>query len=1435
MPMLIPAAIAWAATSAAVGAGIVAAGTLAAAAVGFAAYAVTSYAVSMNQKRKAEKSARNAWNAQVQDRAVIIKSGDYAAPSIYGTAMVGGVLVHAQSTGSKGEFLHLVIGISRREIDAIEGVYFNGELLPTENLSTGFVESGNFTAQKMEYAQQSGPGSGTTITLANTPTRIVSVGIINDNGANFELLWTTTEWVLNTDYTVAGNVVTLLGGKTATTAVYVSYEYAQVTDTLVRIRKVLGMAGQVAFSELVSESGGKWTANHIGVGCAAVYIRIKYDNDVFGQIGIPEIKFRVRGFKVYDPRMGTTLWSQNAALCTADYLKDATLGVGAAAADVPDSEVTAAANICDEDVNIAVSTFTANASTDELTHSAKLYTGLRVTLTTTTTLPGGLATSTSYYVIRTGATTCKLATSPINAALGTAIDITSAGTGTHTLTAKQLRYTVNGLLYSDVSPKENLGSLTDAMAGVCVWTAGRWLVRAGAGRTSEFTINTSYLADDAISIRPKPPRRELFNAVTGVFIDPSQGYTPVQFSAVENATYRTADGGRRKARDLSFPLSDDNVRSQRLAKIALERARQGMLIKIACNYLAYDLVVSDWVTLDIPRYFGGVPKVFEVVEREWDPSRGLVYTLQETAAAVYDWAYGEATTYDLAPNTALPNPYTKPGLISITSAVSGTNELIGMADGTVVTRVLLTWTQSSDVFVVQGGTIQIQYSRPLDPGLWTSVPNVSGADTSTYIVGAPDGVQIVIRIRAVNSSGRIGAWQYYTHTVVGKSMAPSDVAGLTTTKVTNGLRIDWTACPDPDYLETELRRGGTGWADAVPLVGIGSLNVRGNSYLWVPAAGTYVIRAKHRDTTGNVSVTAASTASITVSAADLLEWVDIAGRPAMFRVAARGNFSSTHPVEAGLYNGETGGGLVGGSRSYTLVKLSRSTGAIAFSQYYDVFNAGAVAPNRLEDLVTDLGTATSSQIVVIFTFDEPQGRRTLAGLPAAMYRNGASQAIFGSPQFKYRSAYILVGIGGCGEGNGFESYSGDADSSTSAWCDVSFYLQNSQLVISGSAATPRTLADYSYTGALNATYGATWSSNITSQPADSALMNSYVSTGINLLYNSTFDAGLEGWSVAESSGFTPDVGVNFGTSWRLYPYGPWSSVLYMQQLAAPTNSNWYYGRGSAAIPVKGNTRYILSGYVQAHRCNVALFIRGYNSDGGPIGALDGAAFAQVSNFERADGKSLDKYTRIAADFTSTADCAYVIVYVRKYDTLSGTSSYLFATRLQLEEASANGGASAWSDSARQHAITASNIGTYVGPLAIDTTQMAANAATYVFTINDAGPHTYTSVEIVQLTGTYTPPVDCKIVVTTTWSHYTAPVDSVHYGVRTQIVRDSDVAELATSAWSGSTGGRLGQSGKLEYDAVGGVAIRIRILGKTSSIAIVGTSYDLSARVEVIKK
>ena len=127
-------------------------------------------------------------------------------------------------------------------------------------------------------------------------------------------------------------------------------------------------------------------------------------------------------------------------------------------------------------------TFSADAGTDVCTWTStasipsNILTGTRVRLTTTTTLPAGLALATDYYVIKVSDTTFMLATSYANAVAGTQINITDAGTGTHTASWLLPRYTngagLNAMFFNPAStalgaatPNLSLGYTNSAQTG----------------------------------------------------------------------------------------------------------------------------------------------------------------------------------------------------------------------------------------------------------------------------------------------------------------------------------------------------------------------------------------------------------------------------------------------------------------------------------------------------------------------------------------------------------------------------------------------------------------------------------------------------------------------------------------------------------------------------------------------------------------------------------------------------------------------------------------------------------------------------------------------------------------------------------------------------------------------------------------------------------
>lgn len=108
-------------------------------------------------------------------------------------------------------------------------------------------------------------------------------------------------------------------------------------------------------------------------------------------------------------------------------------------------------------------------------------TGMQVQLTTTGGLPAPLALVTNYWIIRAGQTTIKFATSFANAQNGSAINITTQGTGIHTVTQIILGRAVG----------ERGGEETHAMSSTELLTHSHAFSVGGVQAASSAAINSS--------------------------------------------------------------------------------------------------------------------------------------------------------------------------------------------------------------------------------------------------------------------------------------------------------------------------------------------------------------------------------------------------------------------------------------------------------------------------------------------------------------------------------------------------------------------------------------------------------------------------------------------------------------------------------------------------------------------------------------------------------------------------------------------------------------------------------------------------------------------------------------------------------------------------------------------------------------------------------
>lgn len=563
------------------------------------------------------------------------------------------------------------------------------------------------------------------------------------------------------------------------------------------------------------------------------------------------------------------VFSDNPANWQATYLTNKSFGFGAVFdEEIDETDLEASANAADEEVSVTEvsNTFTADASTDELTQDSAagvvLCMGDKITLSTTGTLPAGLSPG-DYYAHPTDLYALKVATTRDNALANICIDVTDAGTGTHTVTrTAEPRYTVNGTADVAEEPHQLIGYVNSAMAGRVPYIGGKFHILSGYYRTPTVTFDEGDLRQGAFDVLGLVGAQEAFNAVKGVYLSPANAWQPADFPAVTNSTYEAQDGGRVWRDDFDLVYTVSGTMAQRLASIELNKARQEITVpKAAYKLSACTVKACDVVNLTMD-HLGWSAKPFEVVESVWTlqqdefgaPYLGMDLSFRETASAVWDWSTASETTIDPAPNTNLPSISTVAAPTGL-SVASGTAYLFTALDGTVHSRMYLSWTAPADIYATQ---IEVQWKRAVDSEYESRlVP----ADTTEYYASpVEDGVAYSPRIRTIGALPNIKSdWLLpspMAHTVIGKTELPSTVGTLAGSQNGNVAVFTWSEVTDADLLEYELRYMPSSqtysYADASFLKA--GKGVTSTTASLPPGSWTVGIEAK--DTSGNYSSSA---------------------------------------------------------------------------------------------------------------------------------------------------------------------------------------------------------------------------------------------------------------------------------------------------------------------------------------------------------------------------------------------------------------------------------------------------------------------------------------------------------------------------------------------------------------------------------------------------
>lgn len=641
-------------------------------------------------------------------------------------------------------------------------------------------------------------------------------------------------------------------------------KYIDGDTKFIRILTHNGADDQSADSTLISESNGLWTSNHRLRGIAYMYVRLKFSNDIFPN-GIPNVSAIIQGKKVYDPRTTSTAFSSNPALCIRDFLTNTRYGLGAKTSEINDTSFTAGANVCDETVTLDVArtksfnTETSVSSSNEtITINAHGYfTGDAVQYSNESgTNLTGLTTGTTYFIIKVDVNTFKLATSLSNANAGTAINITGASTGNgQTQLFKRLvenRYETHGVIDVGETPTKILTEMTSSCIGLVTYSGGKWNIKTGEYVSPTVTLTDDDLRD-SIALTTRSTRRDSFNSVKGVFVNPDNSYQPTDFPSITSSTFQTEDNSEQIFTDIELAYTTSPSMAQRIAKIILLRGREQMTLTYPCKGTAFNLEVGDTVNITNAR-LGFSTKPFEVAGWSFSQasqgdgmSLGVDLNLREISSAVYDWNAEESAI--ISNNTNLPNAFSIPA-----PTLSASDILTTFNEEAISTLI-------ADVSTVNGFTDQFEVQAKQSTAD-TYVSMGRSSDSRYELLNVQDNVTYNIRARAVSTLGVKSPYTSVDHLVIGKSAPPANVEDFSVNIVGEDAHLSWTPVADLDLSHYKIRHSkltsGATYANSMDIV---PKVARPAQSITVPAVtGTYFCKAV--DKTGNTSLQEASSVAI---------------------------------------------------------------------------------------------------------------------------------------------------------------------------------------------------------------------------------------------------------------------------------------------------------------------------------------------------------------------------------------------------------------------------------------------------------------------------------------------------------------------------------------------------------------------------------------------
>lgn len=429
------------------------------------------------------------------------------------------------------------------------------------------------------------------------------------------------------------------------------------TDPTAKYRYVMnlhhGAASQTADPMLVA-SMSNWTTSHRLDGICYIVAHYGYDKEGMWR-GVPQLTVQVRGKKVFDPRDNTQTFgtvstykhSDNPALCFLDYITNDEYGKGLTSSQINMSTFTAAANVCDTQVDQPYF----NGSAQSLTWSG-------VTGDDFITVLGSGNVNLIWFQMKVAELFSLFDANGngvlsdveikdiyrsqfydenedfrvyINAVLGSTY---AQQAGSSLLKVK--RFHCNGYIDANKNVMDNAKELLANMRGIFLYIDGKYELSIEDTGSSTFSITDNHIiAESGIGVDYGNKDKKA-NKVIVEFFNANKKYELDTATVLHTSSPYTADdGGEVLEVKAEFPLISDPYIAYNMAKAILTRSRNQTAIQFLGTPEMYKLNVGDIVDLTYAGLgFNGKVCRVEALELQ---TNGLVAVSLIEYFDVYTW------------------------------------------------------------------------------------------------------------------------------------------------------------------------------------------------------------------------------------------------------------------------------------------------------------------------------------------------------------------------------------------------------------------------------------------------------------------------------------------------------------------------------------------------------------------------------------------------------------------------------------------------------------------------------------------------------------------------------------------------------------------------------------------------------------------------------